>query len=404
MVSVALSVNDVFNPGSFPEYTYVSRKPLNSSYTYEFRLKQALHTTGFLTSIIGPSKSGKTVLCEKVIGRDNMISLSGSDFRGASSFWSVVAHKIGFSIEQEQVQTNVVSAEQAAGVLESATASRREKFFNGKDQIIAIFKSHDWVLVLDDFHYAPEELQMDIAYQLKDAIRQGFQAVVVSLPHRADDAIRKNADLSGRLSLINIDPWRKEELTSIAESGFRALDISIAESLVETLALESLTSPQLMQSICLNLCLLKELDEYPAELVNFDEADLRVAFEATTLNLPYRDVYEKLRNGPFTRGQRRNKFQLSDGQELDLYGLLLKAIANDPPVTSISLTELKIRIDRLLDSVSSKPDRRRINDAFVQIQNIIASSPSIYQVLEWKEDVLYILEPLFLFYLRWGVA
>ncbi len=46
---------------------------------------------------------------------------------------------------------------------------------------------------------------MQIAQQLKDAIRRGFKAIVVSLPHRADEAIRQNADLSGRLKqMLNI--------------------------------------------------------------------------------------------------------------------------------------------------------------------------------------------------------
>ena len=63
------------------------------------------------------------------------------------------------------------------------------------------------MLVIDDFHYAPEEKRMQIAQQLKDAIRRGFKAIVVSLPHRADEAIRRNADLSGRLSLINMESW-----------------------------------------------------------------------------------------------------------------------------------------------------------------------------------------------------
>ena len=47
---------------------------------------------------------------------------------------------------------------------------------------------------------------MQIAQQLKVAIRREFKAIVVSLPHRADEAICQNADLSGRLSLINIEP------------------------------------------------------------------------------------------------------------------------------------------------------------------------------------------------------
>ena len=45
--------------------------------------------------------------------------------------------------------------------------------------------------------------------------------VVVSLPHRAEDAIRQNADLSGRLSLINIEAWEKEDLKEIVLKGFK---------------------------------------------------------------------------------------------------------------------------------------------------------------------------------------
>lgn len=58
---------------------------------------------------------------------------------------------------------------------------------------------------------------MQIAQQLKDAIRRGFKAIVVSLPHRADEAIRQNADLSGRLSLINMEPWAVGDLKEIAK-------------------------------------------------------------------------------------------------------------------------------------------------------------------------------------------
>ena len=75
-----------------------------------------------------------------------------------------------------------------------------------KDKIIAYYREHDLILVIDDFHYAPEGKRMQITQQLKDAIRRGFKAIAVSLPHRADEAIRQNADLSGRLSLINIEP------------------------------------------------------------------------------------------------------------------------------------------------------------------------------------------------------
>lgn len=59
-----LLAEHIFKPGSFPKYTYVSRKSLDIDIDYELRLKQALKISGFLTSIVGPSKMGKIVLLE----------------------------------------------------------------------------------------------------------------------------------------------------------------------------------------------------------------------------------------------------------------------------------------------------------------------------------------------------
>ena len=91
--SMQLKPENVFKPGAFPTYTYVSRSYDNTGITYEVRLRQALRMAGCLTSIIGPSKVGKTMLCEDVIGRDNMVEISGADFNDAIDFWAVVAAK-----------------------------------------------------------------------------------------------------------------------------------------------------------------------------------------------------------------------------------------------------------------------------------------------------------------------
>ena len=66
---------DVFTPNDFPRYTYVNRAV---SPPLEQQLKQALATPKEVISISGPSKSGKTVLIEQVVGPDNLITVSGS--------------------------------------------------------------------------------------------------------------------------------------------------------------------------------------------------------------------------------------------------------------------------------------------------------------------------------------
>ena len=78
--------------------TYVSRCSKGTRYTYEERLEQSLSVDGYLTYIIGPSKVGKTVLCESVIGQEHMVSMSGNDFSKEHDFWSGIGKKIGISM------------------------------------------------------------------------------------------------------------------------------------------------------------------------------------------------------------------------------------------------------------------------------------------------------------------
>lgn len=275
------------------------------------------------------------------------------------------------------------------------------KFILTKDKVIEHFKDKGKVLVLDDFHYAPTEVQMHIAQQLKDAMRREFKAIVVSLPHRSDDAIRKNPDLTGRLSLINIEPWSIKELKEIAVTGFAKLNIKIDDSIDENIAIESLTSPQLMQYICLSICTLLDIDD--KEVKQIPEEILSKAYKFTTLSFEYAiDVEKVLRIGPNPRGYSRILFKTTSGKELDIYGLIIEAISDNPPIMGLTLDDIKFRIDKLIVNSDQKPSKQRIRECLNKLQSILDEKENIYKVLEWKDNKLFILYPLFLFYLRWG--
>ena len=385
----------IFKPGSFPEYTYVSRKSLDIGINYEVRLKQALKISGCLTSIIGPSKMGKTVLCEKVIDLHNLVEVSGVDFNEESDFWNVIAAKAELPISGEFTEAKIVRTNNYDDLY-----NKTEKFILTKDKVIDYFKKTGKVLVLDDFHYAPDKVQLHIAQQLKDAIRKEFKAIVVSLPHRADDAIRKNADLTGRLSLINIEPWSNEELEEIAIKGFEKLNINIEDSIAKNIAIESLTSPQLMQYICLSICTLLDIDS--SEVNEIPKEILEQAYRFTTANFEYADVMKVLQEGPNPRGNKRKIYKTASGRELDIYGLIIECICSNPPMMGINLDDMKHRIDKIILDSEKKPDKQQIRESLNKLQEIINEKETIYKVFEWKDGMLYILDPLFLFYLRWG--
>lgn len=388
-----LKAENVFKPGAFPKYTYVSRNYENTGISYELRLKQALRTAGCLTSIIGPSKMGKTILCEQVIGLDNIIEISGADFNENVDFWATIAAKVGLPYMGE-----ITTERSATEGNNKESDSKSEKYVLSKDKVIQYYIENEKVLVIDDFHYASPKMQMKMAQQLKDAIRRELKVVVVSLPHRADDAIRQNADLSGRLSLINIETWKEEDLKKIALKGFDKLNIKIENFIAEKLAVECLTSPQLMQYICLSICTLLE-DEEKQEI---NDDILQRAYKFTTVNFNYADVVSVMSKGPNPRGQQRKHYQTIDGKELDLYGLIVESLAKNPPLMEIDFDTFYNRIIQLIKTTDTKLDKQTVKNHLNSLQGILEGKEEIYRAIEWKDGTIYVLDPLFLFYLRWG--
>jgi predicted AAA+ superfamily ATPase len=66
-----VAATDVFTPSAFPKRTYVRREEDR----LERRLRDALETPGEVISVSGPSKSGKTVLVERVVGEDKGVAV-----------------------------------------------------------------------------------------------------------------------------------------------------------------------------------------------------------------------------------------------------------------------------------------------------------------------------------------
>ncbi len=323
------------------------------------------------------------------------MEVSGADFDEDTDFWKLVSAKAGLAYEGQ-----FASEKQISGTGDKYT--KKETFSLTKDKIIEYYKENDLVLVIDDFHYAPEGKRMQIAQQLKDAIRRGFKAIVVSLPHRADEAIRQNADLSGRLSLINMEPWEVDDLKEIAKLGFGKLNISIADSIAAQIAVESLSSPQLMQYICLNICTMLEMSGEGS--LQIRQEILETAYHYTTANFEYADVVFLMQKGPNTRGKSRNTFRTVNGEEHDIYELIVKSIAENPPIMKLEFEDVKERIYRLLAGDSKKPSPQMLRESLAKLKELLYGREDIFKVLDWKEGSLYILDPLFLFYLRWGGA
>ena len=90
---------------------------------------------------------------------------------------------------------------------------------------------------------------------------------------------------------------------------------------------------------------------------------------------------------------------LKDQSKRDIYSFLLKILGDNPPLVEIDMEEL---LNRVQDNVVDiKITTRKIKDTLKNWQKILDEQSALYQVFEWKDDTIHILDNLFLFYLRW---
>lgn len=413
-----MRASEVFTPGKMPEITFIgdhleSRRRI---------LLDSLDMGACVISLSGPSKSGKTVFVEKVLGRDNLIQVTGAGVDSARKLWDRVFDIIGTPTvvkKSEQSGSQIgVSGKAGGGIKFIATATgevgasgvcsngqgRTEEYAPDHLQLlIREVGGTDFVVFIDDFHYIPKEIQMEISNQIKEAIRGGVKFICASVPYHSDDVIRANSDLRGRMVKIDFDYWNKDELKKIAEKGFEALNTMLSAAAVEALASEAAGSPQLMQSLCLNTCFEVDLRERLANFRLIDDVRfvLKKVCSRTALMTDYSSTVDKMKDGPKTRGMDRKSYVLCDQTASDVYPIILKAIAANPPQLTIRYPQLLARIASLCSA--SPPSGSSITGACAHMSQIANDSEN-KAIIEWdsENDVLDVRDPYLLFYLRWA--
>lgn len=413
-----MRATEVFTPGKLPEVTYIDDHLKERSRI----LADALDAGAAAISLSGPSKSGKTVFIEKNIGKDRLIQVTGAGVTDANKLWDRVFDIIGTPIGKRSTTTSSFEGSVGgkvggeAGILVSATgelsAGGKWGRATGEQTDIAIdylqllireLANTGLVVFIDDFHYIPREVQLEVSNQIKEAIRNNVIFVVASVPYHSDDAIRANPDLRGRTVKLDFDYWRPAELCKIAQRGFTALRANASDAYVQALATEAAGSPQLMQSLCLTTCFendVREVQATPKQLASDRDAISRVCTRAAATS-DYSSTVAKMRDGPKTRGQDRKSYLLRDGSVLDVYPLILRAVALDPPELTQRYPNLQRRIQSLCPK--EQPSGSSVTGACSHIASIANDSEN-RSIIEWDagNDVLDVRDPYLLFYLRWG--
>jgi hypothetical protein len=362
----------VFVTDGFPDLTYVSQ----SGGAPEANLKEGLAQANKVVSIVGESKTGKTTLCDNVFGKNpgtDKILVTGDRIESEHSLWSEAFR---------QLQSPITSGYAN----------------NTLGETIDLLIARGLPVIIDDFHYVKKELQQGICRQMKNAASRGLRFVVLNTPHRVDDPIRSNPDMSGRFFQVNLGFWSDVDLMQIGIKGFGKLGLRVSDEVLAILAKEALRSPQLMQTLCLETCRVLPADvPFEHQDVSIPKFDLQKVKDKAARSYNYSTPLDFLRGGPEERGNPRNIFSLADGSEGDVYEILVRALAMDPPFLTISLDELKDRVTKLVGSNGKQPN----------VQMALGYTPTLFKdsrpPLQWDsmKRQLTVVDPHFYFYLRY---
>jgi hypothetical protein len=138
----------------------------------------------------------------------------------------------------------------------------------GLERLVKEIGGTDFVILVDDFHYMSKAVQAETAKVLKEGVRQNLKVCTAAALHRADDVVRALPELRGRVTTIDLEYWGLPDLVKVAVQGFAAMNIKCPPELMEKFAIEAAGSPQLMQRICLDACLVMGARETQALEVN----------------------------------------------------------------------------------------------------------------------------------------
>ena len=390
-----MQASEVFTPNDFPLWTYVERRQ-----DFDKQVFLGLKTPNMIISISGPSKSGKSVLLQKVVGKDQLIRIFGPQIVQPDGVWSAVLDWMGTPVSstaqdtQTSTGTNTVGGQgslrlvgvggvsgKAEATTGATTTDSKASTYgrSGMRQVQHEIGSSDYVVFVDDFHYMPRELQVEMAKQLKAATEMGIKICTASVPHRSDDVVRANPELRGRVQAVDMAFWDERELAEIADRGFPMLNMDVSADFISRLAVEACGSPQLMQSLCLQTCFRMNVFETCSTLRRFavSDEDMKRILETTSATTDFSTLVEAMHVGPKLRGQERKEFGFKDGTVGDVYRAVLLALASDPPVMSITYNALLGRIGAVCADVTRVPVGSSVSEACTQIDKIAKKSVAI---------------------------
>jgi len=411
-------IGDVFTPAAIPTVTFVDRSSHAALKDLKFSLLK-----GGLVNVYGDTKSGKTVLCCKLLERRNPILLHGDFIRKEEQFWRQLANALAIGDYQIQnsftqrtdAQTRRALAKFRVFGTEFGGEGGSEAVDTGSEghEIRTTTEPSDVVrelirtrrpVIIDDFHRAEKAAREAIIEKCKAFTDHGVVLVLVSIPNelgapsyqgeKADERVGREAAQRSPL-------WEKKEIRQIGEKGFAALNVVINDDALDHFTSLAYRNPLLMQLYCLRLCVEKGLEKTSDTEQHWVLSQEEVRNIVRECACGY-DASFAAYLGLDSNDEKR--WTLQNGKRVNLSVLTTLALAGISIRSPVLPSRLCKRIANLLEPGTKPPLPPHVSQTLGALARRMAENKPPHYMPELQVDekgCWYITHPFFRVYVQW---
>lgn len=374
--------------------------------------------------IVGPTKTGKSVLVKTVFSKTPMLWVHGGEIKDENDFWFSLLHQLelatsitegGVDEISADLNTSIESTAKAFSFLgisqknetrvgtKSTTNISKTRVFPPKIVVLAYLKKSKIPLVIDDFHFIKSETSVSIVRALKGVVSHGFPMFIITVPSKRE-AISEQLpkEMIGRIMQVEIPSWSVDELAHIAKTGFEKRGYMISRWQIDAITSRCLGNPLIMQDLCLHLARMyfnRDADR-PGSMLPITQRHIHEISRTMAENLG-QDIYNKITQLSFAKvSQSFNVDRLKE-----VHNATLRSIARlnkhvPHTIDHISLLELHEKVILLHPGLCvSKYELRHVAELLSEISSSEYSSVPVVHYRKSK-DILQMTDPMFTFFLN----
>jgi len=319
------SLGDVFGVSSKAVKSYIPREHIDG--LFKIAIASDKHVV-----VYGASKQGKTALVSRYLSYDDNIVVRLAPKSTVEDIYASILRQAGVILETASTseEASKVGADAglkfkakvpllgeaevsggARGEAETKTTIQYETVpFNISvpQDISELLKKAGLKkkIILENFHYLDEELQRQIAFDLRLFQEMGLLFVVLGVWRQKDKLRIYCSDLTDRVMDVPVEPWIDDDFRKVAQKGAVELNAVVSEELIEICINNSFGSIGVFQELMRATCAAAGLNgrgKAVFSVYNEEYAQRAIVEKSDQYGATHRQALELIASGNITHSQ-----------------------------------------------------------------------------------------------------